>query len=333
MIKIAFFRFEASSKIGAGHAIRSSVLADALTEKAWQCKIVTSETSYNFIKDLERFERVDPDSFFEERPSCDLLVIDSYDLGEDYEKHFRDCTKKIMVIDDLANRKHDSDILLDHTYGREAYDYKDLVPEGCKILAGSDYVLLRKEFVELRSKALEKRRATKEIKRLLISMGGSDPENHAVKVLEIVRKSGFSGVIDLALGFSNHNRLLVEKYAQDFLLNVNIHLNPDMGELIYQADLAIGGGGSSMWERSCLGLPTLMVVLADNQFSIAQNLHKSGAAIYLGEINTIDVNDASTILKNLIQDNFQRERLQNNSFQICNGQGISSIIEVINDVH
>jgi UDP-2,4-diacetamido-2,4,6-trideoxy-beta-L-altropyranose hydrolase len=274
--KTAFFRFEASPTIGAGHAIRSSVLADALIEKGWNCKIVTLETSYGFIKNLERCERVDPDVFFEEKPACDLLVIDSYDFGEEYEKHFRDSAKKIMVIDDLANRKHDCDILLDQTYGREAHDYKGLVPESCKILAGSDYVLLRKEFIELRPKALEKRRETKEIKRILISMGGSDPHNFTLKALQMVKDSGFKGVLDVVLGFAAPHYSEVEDFLKHLPNESSIHINPNMAQLTYDADLAIGAAGSSVWERCCLGLASLLMKTAGNQDKIYESMIEGG---------------------------------------------------------
>ena len=182
--KIVFFRCEASSIIGAGHAMRCSVLADALSEKGWVCQFVTSQVTYDFILALSRFERVDPNTFYEDPVECDLLVVDDYSLDEFYENHFRSHAQKIMVIDDLANRPHDCDLLLDQTYGRNAEDYHLLVPETCDILAGSEYALLRPEFAKLRSKALEKRKNTTEVKKILVSMGGSDPKNFTLEALK-----------------------------------------------------------------------------------------------------------------------------------------------------
>ena len=154
--RIAYFRCEASSDRGAGHAIRCGVLADALIEMGWKCRFVTSHDSYAFISALSRFERVDPEEFYESPLNINLLVVDNYDLDVSYETHFRPYANKILVIDDLANRSHDCDILLDQTYGRNPDDYWDLVPRGAIVLAGSEYVLLRPEFVHLRYQALEK---------------------------------------------------------------------------------------------------------------------------------------------------------------------------------
>jgi UDP-2,4-diacetamido-2,4,6-trideoxy-beta-L-altropyranose hydrolase len=276
MNKLAIFRFEASPTAGAGHAIRSCVVADALTEEGWVCKLVTNSASYEFITDLNRFERIEPDNFYSNSIACDLLVIDSYDLDQVYEKHFRSYAKKIMVIDDLANRKHDCDILLDQTYGRDAADYKNLVPEHCKILAGSNYVLLRKEFIQLRPKALEKRHQTTEVKHILISMGGSDTKNYTLKALEMVKESGFDGAIDIVVGFTSTNSESVKKYIADLPNECTIHVNADMPKLIYEADLAIGAAGTSVWERCCLGLPQVLMVIADNQEDIHENLLRSG---------------------------------------------------------
>lgn len=272
--KIAFFRFEASASIGAGHAIRSGVLADALLEEGWVCKIVTSKQSVEFIEGLKKYERISPEDFYELRPEADLLVVDNYELDETYEKHFRGKINKILVIDDLANRKHECDILLDQTYGRNPDDYKPLVPIHCKILVGSDYVLLRKEFIEMRPKALEKRRNTKKVERILISMGGSDPKNYTLKALELLKEAGFKGAIDIVLGFHAPNMQIVEHSIADLPNAITIHTNANMPKLIYDADLAIGAAGSTVWERCCLGIPQLLVQTADNQERILQKFQQ-----------------------------------------------------------
>lgn len=282
--KLAFFRFEASPTKGAGHAIRSGVLADALVEGGWTCKLVTNAETYEFIADLNRFERVDPDSFYQNPLQCDLFVVDNYELDHVYEKHFRPTAKKIMVIDDLANRNHDCDILLDQTYGRDAKDYKNLVPQHCKILAGSDYVLLRKEFIVMRPKALEKRRQTIELKRILVSMGGSDPKNYTLKAIEMVKESGFTGAIDIVLGFKSLNFESVKDYIDKLTNECILHVNPDMPKLIYEADLAIGAAGTSVWERCCLGLPQVLMVTAGNQEAIHENFLRAGGLSNLSEV-------------------------------------------------
>jgi UDP-2,4-diacetamido-2,4,6-trideoxy-beta-L-altropyranose hydrolase len=270
MFKLALFRFEANFSIGAGHAIRSCVIADELVERGWSCKIITTQKTYDFIPALSRFERINPDD--EVRQKADLLVVDYYGLDHDYESKMRKYARKIMVIDDLANRQHDCDILLDQTYGRAADDYKTLVPGHCEILTGIDYVLLRKEIRQMRDKALEKRRSTTKVERILVSLGGSDPQNYSLKALEMIVKSEFQGKIDVVLGFTSTNREALEAYTLEHKLDVTFHVNADMAQLMYDADLCIGAAGSSVWERLYLGLPQVLIQTADNQALILRNL-------------------------------------------------------------
>jgi UDP-2,4-diacetamido-2,4,6-trideoxy-beta-L-altropyranose hydrolase len=314
MKNLAIFRFEASPTIGAGHAIRSCVLADALVEEGWICKVVTTLTTYDFIPKMDRFERIDSENFYSNPVTCDLLVIDNYELDQSYEKHFRLTAKKIFVIDDLANRIHECDILLDQTYGRDGEDYRNLVPKHCKILAGSDYVLLRKEFTELRPKALEKRRQTTEVKRILISMGGSDPHNYTLKALDMVKQSGFSGAIDIVIGFTSVNTESVKKYISNLPNECTIHVNADMPELIYEADLAIGAAGSGVWERCCLGLPQCLIKTADNQEKIHKQLLIFGGLSHLAEAYIGNYSDLSKWAS-----------------KITDGFGINDIIKAIID--
>jgi UDP-2,4-diacetamido-2,4,6-trideoxy-beta-L-altropyranose hydrolase len=266
--KKAFFRVEASPLIGAGHAMRCGVLADALSEKEWICYFVTSQEAYDFIPALSRFERVDPDKFYESPVAADLLVVDHYNLDASYESHFRPHAQKIMVIDDLADRPHDCDILLDQTYGRDSNDYSSLVPMRCEILAGSEYVLLRPEFVRLRPQALEKRKNTTGIKKILVSMGGSDPKNFTLEALKLIKESRFKGDIDVALGFSAPHIEELKAFVETMQNQVVFHINANMAQLVYEADLAIGAGGTSVWERCCLGLPSVLMLTANNQQGI-----------------------------------------------------------------
>lgn len=269
---LAFILCEASPMRGAGHAIRCSVLADALLSIGWKCTFVTTAETYEFIPSLSRFDCINPDVFYKHPINCDLLIFDNYDLDASYEKHFRPYVKKILVIDDLANRPHDCDVLVDQTYGRKPEDYSSLVPDMCEILTGSDYALLSPDFIKIRPQALVKRENTSEIKRILISMGGSDPNNYTIKVLKMIQEAGFEGTIDVVLGFTAPHLKEVREFAGTLLNQVIFHKNPNMAQLIYDADLAVGASGTSIWERCCLGLPSFNIIVADNQKLIYDTL-------------------------------------------------------------
>ena len=274
--KLAVFRFEASLHIGAGHAIRCSVLINSLISLGWNCVIATSEKTYEFVKFLNQLKRIDIDSLHAHPFQHDLLVVDNYDLDYKYENYFRAYAKKILVIDDLANRKHDCDILLDQTYNRDPTDYKNLVPEHCKILTGNRYMLLRSEFIKLRPRALLKRSVTNKIEKILISMGGSElVGDYTLQALELINKIKFKGIVDVVLGFADNNLYKVKQYISSMKNSskINIFYDVDnMAELIYEADLAIGASGSSVWERCCLGLPSVLFMIASNQKNIYEAL-------------------------------------------------------------
>jgi UDP-2,4-diacetamido-2,4,6-trideoxy-beta-L-altropyranose hydrolase len=319
----AIFRFEASPSIGAGHAIRSCVVAEALIEKGWDCKVATSISTYEFINSLQRFDRIDPEEFYKNPPSFELLVVDHYGLGEVYESHFRPYVKSIFVIDDLADRKHNCDVLLDQTYRREAESYYPFVPAHCQIFVGSEYTLLRKEFLSIYSKSIEKRRQTKKINRILISMGGSDPKNYILSILEMLKNAKFMGTLDVVLGFAAHNFTQVKDFLSEMPNLFTIHVAADIPNLIYEADLAIGAAGSSVWERCYLGLPQILMMTAENQrFSFSKI--SDFCFIMLPEENKL-----GEIIE-IIEDKYQV--FVDKSIDITSGKGIEKIINYLQEI-
>ncbi len=273
--RTVIFRLEASLQIGTGHAMRCLVLAEKLQELGWKCYFATSATSIDLIKKLQNFPILDPQKFWNTPTYCDLLVVDNYDLDENYENHFRKFAAKILVIDDLANRKHNCDILLDQNLGTQAQDYKNLVNQDCQILTGTSYCLLREEFAKLRPLALEKRSHTQKIHKILVNFGGSDINNHTQKALEMIETSQFHGEIDAVLGLRASNLKSIKEFAKKSKNKINIYQEANMSEMILAADLALAAGGTSSWERCCLGLPTYIIKIAENQEKIFQQLGTS----------------------------------------------------------
>jgi len=181
------------------------------------------------------------------------------------------------------------------------------------LLLGCEYALLRPEFAKLRSQALGKRKNTKEIKNILVSMGGSDTKNLNYDILQNVGDGFNITVVFSAL--SPHNKM-IQNYAENKNIKVIIGAN-NMAELMLDADLAIGAGGSTSWERCCLGLPTLLFVTAENQTQVALNLKKLGAV---------------KIVKNLKEDlkeivnNFELwQNMSNQAQKVCDGLGVKKV--------
>jgi UDP-2,4-diacetamido-2,4,6-trideoxy-beta-L-altropyranose hydrolase len=212
--------------------------------------------------------------------AVDWLTVDHYGLDRDWEQAMKPLYGKLLVIDDLVDRPHECDVLLDQTYGRCSDDYGDLVPEGCRVLAGTNYALLRPEFSALRPATLERRRASGGVHHILVSLGGFDPDNRTLGVLETLADSACSSELTVTVvcgaQYPNGGESLQALAGNFRRLDVLQHVT-NMAELMASADLSVGAGGTTSWERCCLGLPALVYIMADNQREAAQGLEKAGA--------------------------------------------------------
>ncbi len=226
----------------------------------------------------------------DELPSLDWLVVDHYELDARWEAAMRASAARIMVIDDLANRRHDCDVLLDQNYYEGmAARYDGLVPTGCRKLLGPGFALLRPEFREER---IRLRNRDGSIRRILVCFGGSDPHNLTAKALQAISQVVRPGIpVDVVAGAANpHNEMLAAVCRQQPCATLHIQAT-NMAELTAASDLGIGAGGATTWERCLLGLPTLTVVVADNQERTTHDLSKSGAIRYLGRAEDVSIND------------------------------------------
>lgn len=260
----------------------------------------------------------------------DWLIVDHYALNAPWEHALAPYYRKLMVIDDLADRLHASDLLLDQTFGRAAADYLPLVPDTCRLLCGSQYALLRPEFAALRSYSLQ-RRAQPALRELLITMGGIDKDNATGQVLQALHTCLLPADcrITVVMGASAPWLDEVRKQAQDMPWPTRVMVGvSDMAQLMTDCDLAIGAAGATSWERCCLGVPTIMIVLAENQRKVAQGLEQSGAAklINLGE-------RAMTRLRELfiplINDPAQLQHMSKCAATVVDGSGVNAVIRQI----
>ena len=212
----------------------------------------------------------------------DWLIVDHYALDQRWEQKMREHTSRLMVIDDLANRPHDCDLLLDQNLGRTTEDYIGLLGQATEALLGPQYALLGSDFAELRPRSLSRRAHNPQIKRLLITMGGVDERNATGQVLDILKtcsslpKLHITVVMGLHAPWLSRVQALGAEMPQFTEVLVGV---TDMAQLMADSDLAIGAAGVTAWERCCLGLPSFILALADNQLSGANALQNAGAAI------------------------------------------------------
>ncbi|MEA3280296.1 MAG: UDP-2,4-diacetamido-2,4,6-trideoxy-beta-L-altropyranose hydrolase, partial [Thermodesulfobacteriota bacterium] len=258
----------------------------------------------------------------------DWLVVDHYALDERWEGYLRPYCKKIMVIDDLADRPHDCDLLLDQNFYENLESrYDGLVTSGCKKLLGPKYALLRPEFREAR-KNLRKRDG--HVKRIMIFFGGSDPTNETAKALGALRMLNRPDiVVDVVVGSANPHKDKINELCAA-MSNVAYHCQAEnMAHLMADADLFIGSGGSTTWERCCLGLPCLVISIAAHQNNIIENIADAGGAIFLGQAQQVTVDDILAVLKNAVNDKQMIQSLSQKGIQLVDGFGIERVKKVV----
>jgi UDP-2,4-diacetamido-2,4,6-trideoxy-beta-L-altropyranose hydrolase len=252
---------------------------------------------------------------------CDLLVVDHYGRAAAFETAGRRFSSRIMAIEDQPGRRHDCDLLLDPTPGRKATDYRDLLPAGCRLLLGPSYALLRAQFAKERQAALARSRRAPP-KRIFVSMGMTDPRNLTAAVLQGIAASATGLCVDVVIGSAAPHLAALRRLVGALKLDVRLHLDADnVAELMGAADLAVGAAGSSSFERCCLGLPSLVVVAADNQRDIAAGLN--GAAEVLG---LDDLAGAVTAgVKRLCADPQARAAMAEAAAKLCDGRGAARV--------
>lgn len=254
----------------------------------------------------------------------DWIIVDHYLFDACWHSTARSFADRLLVIDDLANRSYDCDILLDQTFGRSAEDYRGLVPGGARALTGSTYALLRPEFARERPAALARRRAGGAASRILISMGTSDPNGITSRILERVLAAAPECAIDVVLG---PQAASLERVGALGVGNPNIFVHVDsdcMAELMRDADIAIGAAGTTSWERCCLGLPTITLVMAENQRLVAANLERSASIVVAESEEAVPV-----LLRSLLDDEHQRHSLMAAAFAIVDGSGVARVCNAV----
>lgn len=254
----------------------------------------------------------------------DWLIVDHYALDARWEMAMRDITDGIMVIDDLADRKHDCDLLLDQTLGRKENDYEAKVPENCTILTGSLYALLRPEFSQWREYSLA-RREQPVFKSLLVNLGGIDNTNITGKVLDVLARCTLPDdlKITIVMGLTAPYLTQVQEQAKQMPVTTDVMVNvSNMAEIMAKSDLAIGAAGSTSWERCCLGLPSLMLILADNQKNTANALEKAGAIMTIKIITEI-----IEIMQRIIASPDILQKMSEAARDVVNGNGVAAVVE------
>lgn len=350
------FRSDSSNLIGSGHVMRCLRIAKKFKKLGKKCLFVCSDYKNSLRKKIEQsgFEvkliKKSKKTFFKvhentlehshwlastqeydaektiniiNKYKIEWLIIDHYAIDHIWEKKLRPYVKKIMVIDDLADRIHNCDLLLDQNL---VYNfkkrYKNLISKKCNLLLGPKYALLDSKYSKLREKDFLR---DGEIKRVVIFFGASDQNNYTqlaiTAILNLNIKSIFFDIV------MSKKSIFFQQIKKILKINKNIKIHdsiPNLANLIFKADLAIGAAGSNTWERCCLGLPSIIISSGINQIKIAESMHKNGAAIVISAKADLQKEIMKSFLF-LYQNKKDYLKMSKKALSICDGKGINRL--------
>jgi len=353
------FRTDASSQIGTGHVVRCLTLADALRERGAECEFVCREHEANLIghvrsRGYEVHALPKPEASVKVASSLahsrwlgidwqtdaaqtrqalggealDWLIVDHYALDHHWESVMRSACKRMMAIDDLADRRHDCDLLLDQNYGSSTERYRGLVPADSSQCHGPEYALLKPVYAE-RCAQLSARDG--QVRRVLIYFGGgADEANLTSMAVEAFQASELAHIeLDIVIGAAYaHQSSLEALVAHRGKATIHRQL-PDLANLMAAADLAIGAGGVTTWERCCLGLPSIVIGTAVNQLAACEALAAEDAIKYLGHLNGVTSDTLTRAIIHLLSVPEQLDLYSRNCRRLVDGRGASRVIEYL----
>ncbi|MGH9200898.1 MAG: UDP-2,4-diacetamido-2,4,6-trideoxy-beta-L-altropyranose hydrolase [Vicinamibacterales bacterium] len=361
----ALFRVDASPHIGIGHLMRCLTLAGQLRRNGWTVALVARELPGELSDSVMRqygldvlqlptcsmggrlgplthshwlgeSERVDAEQTLavlrSHGESIDLMVVDHYGIGTDWEQMIRPEVGRMLVLDDLADRRHECDILLDQNFFPEMEQrYEALVPPGCRLLVGPHYALLREEFQSARATSQRMRSRTGDIRRVLVSFGGTDASGETAKTLEALKRLGDPFEVEVVIGPTNSAGVDIRALAEG-RPGVTCHTGVrTMAELMARSDLLVGAGGTTIWEACCVGVPAMVTAIVANQHESCRALAEHGYVVYLGETEKVGVDRIRTALAHLVENPWLVRHLGSASSRLTDGLGVSRVIRALNE--
>lgn len=357
---ICVFRVDASVLIGMGHLMRCLNLAEILYRNGFKIHFVLRDMGVpEKLLDNENFtfhllSKPKGDIFFKQNDystwlqvdleqeiyeikkylntlnsKCEWLIVDHYGLDIIWEKNLKTHCHKLLVIDDLANRQHECDILLDQNFFLNGMNrYKNLIPSDSIFLLGCNYTLLNDKYRVLCGQA----KIRNQISTVLINFGGADLHNETLKaLLGVLKNQNINPLtIYVVVGEICPHKEEIKKICQ---VNEKCFLycqTSKLNELIMSADLAVGSGGMALWERMALGLPSIATSIADNQQKILEDLSKAGFIKYLGGFKSTTSEKYTDILDYYLNNLEELSQMSKLCIGLVDGRGCERVLHQMN---
>jgi UDP-2,4-diacetamido-2,4,6-trideoxy-beta-L-altropyranose hydrolase len=281
-----------------------AAVADDLPHSSW---LGTSQTA-----DADEFVDLACAAF-------DWVVVDHYSLDARWEAAVRSCAAAVLAIDDVADRHHDCDLLVDQNlYSDPEARYRTRVAAHCRLLLGPTYALLRPEFTTLRRSIAPR---DGRVRNVLVTLGGTDARNLTLMTIRALHSVGMQGRrVDVIIGAAHAARSTIEEACR--VGGFHCHVQPSgIARLMAEADLAIGAAGSTSWERCCLGVPAICITDGENQIAIADGLAAAGAVVNLGDGSAVGEDALARQLAALLSDRERLGSLSRAAYALVDGLG------------
>ena len=339
-----YFRCDSSVKIGSGHIIRCLVLANFLKKMGFNTTFISKEIEENLFdlilnhnhglirlskpKNNKNLWKNDAEEIFNKiknfNSNKDWMVVDHYYLNKAWEVKISSKVYKLFIIDDLCDRFHEGNVLLNQNYlpGIES-QYKKILSSKTKILLGPKYAILSPEYRKAR-KFIKINKKNK-IHRMIIFFGASDDQEQTIRCLSILAKLNLKELkIDVVVGLANKKKKSIREMTNKIdgaVLHVQI---PSLCNLMKKADLYLGSGGTTTWERCCLGLPSIVISTGKNQVRSNENLYKQGVIEYLGKTDSVSNEHINKTLLKFIN-GYDCTNMSKQALEITDGNGVELV--------
>ena len=335
------FRVDASKEIGIGHLMRCLALSEELIKRGNTCYFLSKIENYKLIKKIKKFninfeeikenitlkEEIGKLIEFSKNKNIDWIVTDNYQIDSNYTKKIKENGFYVLSIDDISQIHYHSDIVLNQNVGAEKLDF--FLENYTRLLLGPKYTMIRDELLKREEKIY-----SENIKKILITLGGTDNENLTLEVLKSLSNIGRNIEFLTILGPFNRFSKQIKDYVEKESLNVKLIESPEnMANVYLKSDMAISTGGSSCYELSYFGIPNLIVTIADNQLNIAQELDNKKISVYIGKAKDMKTEKIKYKVKELIDDCSLRKKMSRNGRKLIDGKGKQRIVDYMEQFH
>lgn len=336
------FRADASHAIGAGHVMRCLALAETALRKGYEPVFLSAEMLASLKKRMHSkkirliAQKAGAASLDDARATArlaaqgdyDCVVADHYGIGRGFQEVLqRSGIKQLLLDDDGRRDAYRADLVLNQNIFADKKMYKRSSPK-TRLLLGTHYALIRDEFLRPTHKRHAVRRRAS---RILLTMGGSDPENVTTTALKAIERLPLGDLeVVVIAGPAYRNLAQIKTLCKNSKFNVQIQKDPkSMATWMAWADVAVSAAGSTAWELAYMGVPSILIIIADNQKAIGQTLQKRGAVLCAGEAHSLNVPKLSSMLERLVSSYPMRKKMSRILRRIVDGRGAERVLEAI----